>query len=87
MINYNPARITLRDYLAIHSTQPGCNEICAIAGFHYADNQVWVDEKTSLGTFNQWFTSMPIEKQLDLCSKVKYAQADSMLRVRELKND
>jgi len=78
--------VELRDYMAIHSTQPGCNEIVAMAGLVFSNNQVWLpnDPNKPIGPFNSWYNSLPLTQQLDLCAKVKYAQADAMLRVRKL---
>ena len=77
--------ITLRDYMAIHSTQPGASEIVEMAGLFYRKNKVCDAHETILGTFNEWYESIGLNEALDLCSRVKYAQADSMLRVRSEK--
>lgn len=81
--------ISLRDYMAIHSTQPGISEICSVAGVVWSAGKVWRKNDTDnpIGTFEKFLSSMSLEEQLDLCSRVKYAQADSMLRVRLLTTD
>ena len=62
-------------------TQPGASEVVAMAGLIFSLNQVWDSPEHSLGTFNVWYESLTINEKLDLCSRVRYAQADSMLRV------
>lgn len=74
--------MSLRDYAAIHSTQPGCSEIVAMAGLKWSASRVWLSENTGI-SFDQWWETMPLAKRLDLCAKVRYAQADAMLRARK----
>lgn len=76
--------VDLRDYAAIHSTQPGCSEIVAIAGLTWSASRVWLSEDTGI-SFDQWWETMPLAERLDLCAKVRYAQADAMLRARREK--
>lgn len=73
--------MSLRDYAAIHSTQPGCSEIVAMAGLKWSASRVWLSENTGI-SFDQWWESMPLAERLDLCAKVRYAQADAMLAAR-----
>ena len=76
-----PQGMSLRDYAAIHSTQPGCSEIIAMAGLTWSASRVWLSEDTGI-SFDQWWETMPLAARLDLCAKVRYAQADAMLRAR-----
>lgn len=78
-----PGNISLRDYAAIHSTQPGCSEICAMAGLTWSVGKVWASPDKSIGTFDQWWESIPLDERLVLCARVRYAQADAMLRIRD----
>lgn len=81
-MNQLPNELTLRDYMSIHATQPGIMEIVKIAGLTFSDNKVWDSPDHYIGTFDNWFNTLSLNKMLDLCSRAKYAQADSMLRVR-----
>lgn len=71
----------LRDYAAIHSTQPGVVELCAAAGvqrnemgYVLVDGQPW--------HFDRWWESLGLELQCQLSAKVRYAQADAMMLIR-----
>jgi hypothetical protein len=77
------AGMTLRDYFAAHSVQPGCGEIASLAGLAYRMGRVWRDDSTSLGSFDDWFNGLPLAERLDLFARVKYAMAAAMLRARE----
>jgi hypothetical protein len=74
--------MTLRDYFAVHSVQPGQGEIAAMAGVVYANGAIWSDSQTRIGSFEDWFNSMPIGERLDLFSRVKFAMADAMMKAR-----
>lgn len=75
--------MSLRDYFAIHCDQPGAAEIVSAAGLTYSVNQVWTDEKTSIGTFNDWYGGLdPIERYA-LYARVRYALADAMIAQRD----
>ena len=73
--------MNLRDYMAVHSTQPGMSEIVAVAGYSLRSTQVITKEGDNLGTFNMWWETLTRTERLDLASRVRYAQADSMRRV------
>jgi hypothetical protein len=75
--------MTLLDYFAAHSVQPGCGEIASLAGLAYRMGRVWRDDSTSLGSFDDWFNGLPLAERLDLFARVKYAMAAAMLRARE----
>ncbi len=79
---YPDSGMSLRDYMAVHSTQPGVSEIAAVAGVKYFNNRIWSDPQSSK-TFEDWWECMPLEERLVLYAKVRYAQADAMLKVRE----
>lgn len=74
--------MTLRDYFAVHSTQPGCSEICALKGLRYSGGFVWKDEHTRLAVFDDWLATLPLDERLLLCAQVRYAEADAMLKAR-----
>lgn len=78
----NPG-MTLRDYFATHSVQPGCGEIASVAGLTYRVGGIWSDAETRLGSFDEWFNALPLNERLYLFARVKYAMADAMLRARE----
>lgn len=75
--------MTLRDYAAIHSTQPGISEIVAMAGLRWADRRVWASETDSLGSFDHWWETLSLGRRLELSAQVRYAQADAMLKARQ----
>jgi hypothetical protein len=74
--------MTLRDYFATHSVQPGCGEVATMAGLVWRGGLVWADKDTSLGNFDTWFNALPLHERLSLFSRVKYAMADAMLAAR-----
>jgi len=71
-----------RDYAAIHADQPGIAEIVSMAGLTYSNAQVWSDEKTSLGTFEMWWRTIPNPERFMLSARVRYAMADALLAVK-----
>ena len=75
--------MTLRDYFAAHSVQPGCGEIASMAGFVFRSGAVWSDSQTRIGSFDDWFNAMPLSERLELFARVKFAMADAMLKARE----
>jgi hypothetical protein len=75
--------MTLRDYMATHSTQPGCAEIVQMAGLVWSQSRVWKTKDGPSIHFDDWWGSLSIEEKFDLSAKVKYAQADSMLKARQ----
>jgi hypothetical protein len=75
--------MTLRDYAAIHSTQPGCAEICKAAGVGFDGMRVYTTADDAVGMrFDDWFRSLSLERVCELSAMVRYAQADGMLKVR-----
>lgn len=64
--------MTLRDYMAIHSTQPGVAEILTAAG---------LGEMSGIA-FHSWWARLTNEERFALTSKVRYQQADAMLKAR-----
>jgi hypothetical protein len=72
--------MSLRDYFAIHSIQPGAGEICAAADVTVENGLVFNrGASVPLGTFDHWFSGLPFAERLRLFSVVKYAMADAML--------
>lgn len=74
--------MSLRDYFAVHSVHPGAGEVAAIAGLTYRLGAVWSDADTRIGSFEDWFSRLPLTERLELFSSAKYAMADAMLIVR-----
>jgi hypothetical protein len=75
--------MSLRDYMAIHSTQPGCMEICKCAGIGFDGMRVFLKADDQVGMrFDDWFRSLSLERICELSAMVRYAQADGMLKVR-----
>lgn len=73
--------MNLRDYCAIHSTQPGVDEICKVAGvLRVSHSLIVVDGHQT--TFDEWWRSLSLETICELSAKVRYAQADAMIKVR-----
>jgi len=75
--------MTLRDYFAIHSVQPGCGELVSMAGYTFSSGAVWSSPDTRIARFDDWFGSMPLPERLELFARVKYAMADAMLKARQ----
>lgn len=75
--------MTLRDYFAVHSTQPGCSEICALKGLRHQLGAVWQDADTRIASFDYWWEDLPLDERLLLSARVRYAQADAMLKARK----
>lgn len=83
--------MSLRDYAAIHTEQPGMTEICDEAGvtFESKSGCVWdapehhPGQRNRLGSFNQWWTGLSKERRYELNAKVRYAIADAMLKERD----
>lgn len=77
--------MTLRDWFAAGCDQPGASEIVATAGFVWSANQVWhPDEpKTPIGSFDKWWSELPLAKRYSLYAQVRYAMADAMLAARD----
>jgi len=79
----HPSGMTLRDYFAIHSTQPGMAEICKAAGVEIDSmHRVHLSKYGEGMHFDGWWTGMTLEQQCELSAKVRYAQSDAMLKVR-----
>jgi hypothetical protein len=78
----NEHGMTLRDYFAIHSVQPGCGELASMAGYTYSSGAVWSGPDTRIARFDDWFGAMPLPERLELFARVKYAMADAMLKAR-----
>lgn len=76
--------MSLRDYFAVHASQPGAAEIATMAGLTYSAMQIWSDASTSLGTFDKWWRDLPADERFDLCARVRYAEADAMIRARQM---
>lgn len=79
---YQAYGMTLRDYLATHSVQPGMGEIASMAGLTYSNGGVWSDPITRIAGFDEWFNRLPLDERLSLYARVKYAMADAMLKER-----
>lgn len=76
--------MTLRDYFAIHSVQPGIGELASMAGLFYRNGSIWKDEQVRVSGGEEWFNALPLSERLELFSRVKYAMADSMLKSRQI---
>jgi len=72
----------LRDYMAIHTEQPGMIEVCEAAGLVYKNHQVWSDSDTTLGSFNDWWSGLESDLRYELNATVRYRVADAMLAKR-----
>jgi hypothetical protein len=76
--------ITARDYFAAHAEQPGVAEIISAAGLYSPDGHtVWSDPETQIGTFTKWWSTLTNERRFYLAAKVKFEQADAMLKARK----
>ena len=77
--------MSLRDYFAIHSDQPGETEIMTAAGVSVAEDRHLVTEagNTVGRSFSDWWHKLSNETRFMLSSKVRYQQADAMLKARE----
>lgn len=76
--------MSLRDYFAVHSTQPGMSEIAKAAGVGMdSSRRVYLEADAPFGRhFDEWWGALSLQQQCDLSARVRYAQADAMLRVR-----
>lgn len=72
----------LRDYFAIHNTQPGVIEICKAAGVDADINHMIDMPMVGRVSFNTWWISLTLERQCELSAKVRYALADAMIAER-----
>lgn len=81
---YPEPGMSLRDYFAVHGTEPGMSELVKVAGCGLdRTNRVYTTKDGPEGMhFTEWWQALTIETQCDLCARVRYAQADAMLRVR-----
>jgi hypothetical protein len=78
--------MSLRDYMAVHSTQPGIAELCKVAGVGFDGYKVYTTASDEIGIrFDDWWRAMTLEQMCELSAKVRYAEADAMLKVREAK--
>jgi hypothetical protein len=76
--------MSLRDYMAVHSTQPGIAEICKVAGFGWDGVRVYLQKDAETGIrFDEWWRTLTLERMCDLSARVRYAQADAMLKARQ----
>lgn len=77
--------MTLRDYFAIHGSEPRLEQVCMVAGIRAdGDRRIVYPTPESRGMrFEDWWASLEMEQQLDLLSAVRYAAADAMLRARQ----
>lgn len=73
--------MTLRDYFAIHSDQPGVSEIANIAG--YKTDGIFLELPDGQVRFTEWWNALPLAERCALSARVRYAQADAMLAERE----
>ena len=77
--------MSLLDYFAIHSTQPGVSEIVAAAGLQCPDNfNVYSYDGVLISTFNKWWATLTNEQRFTLSSKVKYQEASAMIAARSI---
>ena len=81
---YGQVGMTLRDYAAIHSTQPGVEELVQYAGFRYDGIFVYLKADDSSGPrFNDWWRGLSLERKCELFAGVRYVMADAMLKARQ----
>mgnify|MGYP000936458441 CR=1 FL=1 len=79
--------MSLRDYFAAKADQPGVAEVVTAAGLTCPDGiSVWADSNTRIGTFTQWWGGLTNEDRFALSAKVRFQQADAMLRAREVQS-
>ena len=78
---YLSTGLSIREYMAVHSTQPGVSEICAVAGVKCDGHTVYLEMRKY--SFNEWWETLPLTERLDLASKVRVMQADSLIRELE----
>lgn len=76
--------MSLRDYFAIHSTQPGMAEIAKAAGVGMDKNRrIYTSADATTGIhFDEWWQTLTLARQCELSALVRYAQADAMMVVR-----
>lgn len=76
--------MSLLDYFAVHSTQPGVVEVAKAAGVGIDTNhRVYLTEDAKAGiSFNDWWISLTLERQCELSAAVRYAEANAMLKER-----
>lgn len=74
--------MSLRDYFATHSTQPGISELVKAAGLFYELQTAYVKDGDRRWTFSRWWEEKTLAEQSNLVAKVRYAMADAMLKER-----
>ena len=75
--------MTLLDYFAVHSDQPGVSEIVAMAGHKTDGFRVYIDGSDTGPTFNEWWNDLPLDKRFKLSADVRFAMARAMLTARQ----
>lgn len=81
---------TLLDYFAANATQPGIHEICDVAGLFFSAGKVWskADTKTpQFPSFDAFWSSLSIQRKMELTSMVKFHEAKAMVLMSELCNE
>ena len=79
--------MSLRDYFAIHSEQPGMAELAEAGGmiwknhhiFYPTDDPQWMTGMSG----DKWWEGLSNKMRFQLWAEVRYAQADAMLVERE----
>lgn len=74
--------MSLRDYMAIHTEQPGVTEICAEAGLVCINGVVWDGPDKNLGNFSAWWAGLTSHRRYELNAIVRYRVANAMLKER-----
>ena len=79
---YPDAGMSLRDYFAVHSDQPGVLEIASAAGLHCEDNFWIIKPDGEKVKFNSWYEALPQDQRFALQAKVRFQIADAMIKAR-----
>lgn len=78
--------MSLRDYFAAHSDQPGQSQIATLLSWRCRGvNGVPYNDPDAL-SFDERWGQLTLSEQADAYSRVRYVIADAMLRAREAKS-
>lgn len=79
--------MTLLDYFAVHSDQPGVSEVVAMAGHKTDGVRVYIGGSETGPTFNEWWNHLPLDERFKLTADVRFAMARAMLNARKEATD
>lgn len=74
--------MSLRDWFAANSVQPGAEELISHAGLE-TNTSGLVLADGSFKSFSSWWWTLPNAERFRLCSELRYEQADAMLSARQ----